>query len=316
MLIAASPLEAAVSRLAKCTAWSYGPQRTSVAEPAAWAALALLGHGRVDDALPPALWLAELQQSNGSVGISADLDEPRWCTSLAMLAWAAVDSANRQQRFAEPLANSARWALAERGKTNPRDSRIGHDTTLAGWSWAADTHSWLEPTCFFVMGLRAAGFATHPRVREGVRLVADRLLPAGGANYGNTMVLGQTLVPHLQPSGIAMLTLAGETAASDKRVAASLDYLAANAKAATTPASLAFALLGLTAHGRRPGDADRRLARAIQFEGGPASPDASAVLPPSTYELALTLLAAEPAASWFAEFLVEPLLPLRQEANS
>ena len=176
-----------------------------------------------------------------------------------------------------------------RGSLLPLNSNIGHDTTIVGWSWAAETHSWLEPTCFHVLALKAAGQGEHPRVREGLRLITDRLLPTGGCNYGNTQVLGQTLLPHLQPTGIAMMALAG-TSVQDNRIAASLRYLAStlqneqSSSRAMPTASLCFGLLGLTAHHRRPPAAGKWLQAAYEQV---MQQD------PSTYKLALLALAAK-----------------------
>jgi hypothetical protein len=65
------------------------------------------------------------------------------------------------------------------------------------------------------------------------------------------MVMDQILRPHLQPTGLAMLALAGESD-RDGRIAKSLDYLAGELSPRTAAASLAYGLLGLAAHGRSP----------------------------------------------------------------
>ena len=88
---------------------------------------------------------------------------------------------------------------------------VGHDTTLQGWPWVVGTHSWVEPTAINVLALRSAGQAGHPRCREAVKLLLDRQLPEGGWNYGNTTVLGHVLRPQVQPTGLALAALAGET---------------------------------------------------------------------------------------------------------
>ncbi len=253
-----------------------------MAEPAALSALALAAHGEVDAALAPAGWLADVQQSDGSVGISAAECEPRWPTSLAMLAWSVVDRLGKSQRYTENIERAAQWSLADRGKTAPRSPKVGHDTTIVGWSWAADTASWLEPTCYHVLGLSAAGHADDPRVAEGVRLISNRLLPDGGANYGNTTVLGQQLVPHVAPSGIALTALAGRSS-NDRRIEGTLRYLQSAVSESTTPISLSWGLIGLAAHGWRPLFADDWIEAA--FGNDAWSPLAS-------YEKALLLLAA------------------------
>ena len=274
-----------LAHLAAAPQWTYRGGKISAAEPAAWTALALTAHDRCQAALRPAQWLAGMQQENGAVGVSAEQDEPRWPTSLAILAWTSLDRSCSNDRYAANIERAVLWSLHSRGKTAPREPRIGHDTNLVGWSWAADTHSWLEPTCLFVMALKAAGRGDHPRAREGVRLIVDRLLPGGGANYGNTLVLGQELLPHVQPSGLAMLALAGESL-DDSRVEKTLAYLERSIVADTTPASLSYACMGLAAHRRRPTSASERINTALdQHPQGP-------------YEQALLLLAAQPAEAW------------------
>jgi hypothetical protein len=277
-----------IQRLAAAERWTYGASQNSAAEPAAWAALALIAHGEVDAALQPALWLANLQQANGAIGVSAAETEPRWPTSLATLVWCAWDHASGASRFAEQVQRAVRWGLDDRGETSPRSAMIGHDTTLTGWSWASNTHSWMEPTCFFVLALRAAGYGAHARTLEGERLVLDRLLPDGGANYGNTMVMGQSLLPHVEPTGLAAWTLTGHLAA-DPRLEKSLAFLEREIGPPLAPASLAFAGLGLTAHGRRPADVGKWCSKALEGSAGP---------PLAVYEQSLLLLAARADLDW------------------
>jgi hypothetical protein len=218
-------------------------------EPTALVGLALVVHNRMDAARLSARWLADQQARDGSIGIAASRPTPCWTTSLAALLWQSIDATDGTGQFRGPLDRAVEWAIADRGQAAPRKPHVGHDTTLVGWSWAANTHSWLEPTALFVLALKAAGRARHPRTREAVRLIIDRLLPSGGCNYGNTTVLGQELLPHVEPTGVAMMALAGE-AHNDPRIERSLVYLQRELAAETATASLCYGLLGLAAHGR------------------------------------------------------------------
>jgi hypothetical protein len=276
--------------LAASRLWRYRASTKSAAEPAAWTALALAAHGRFDEARRPAAWLASLQQPDGSVGVSEAESTPCWPTSLAMWAWIIVGRRRESDQFDAHINAAIEWAIANRGKSAARSSHIGHDTELSGWSWAADTHSWLEPTCMFVLALRAAGYGDHARVREGVRLIIDRLLPDGGANYGNTIVLGQPLVPHVQPTGLALIALAGEDEKKlkDPRVGMSLDYLASAIDEHTSATSLAFACWALRAHGRDSSHIDACIASSLERA------DKSRL---AEHELALLLLAEAAATS-------------------
>lgn len=222
----------------------YSRDSAPASEPTALAALALTAHGRADDAARAIEWLGRVQAADGSVGVREG-ESPGWPTSLAVLAWLGTSDFGRYQ---PRIDRGVAWILATRGETMPQVSEFGHNTEIAGWSYADKTSSWLEPTALHVAALKSAGHDDHVRTREGVRLLIDRLLLGGGCNYGNTVVLGQTLRPHVQPTGIALLALAGEGDASG-RIGKSVAWLRQAIGQETTTVSLAWALLGLWAHG-------------------------------------------------------------------
>ena len=197
--------------------------------------------------------LAHWQSPDGSIGIGPGERKPAWPTSLALVAWSHIGG------FAEPAARAQKWLLNAKGEPVDKTPDLGHDTSLIGWSWAEKTHSWLEPTAFAVLALRASGQSAHARTREALRLLEDRLLATGGCNYGNTTVLGSELRAHAQPTGIVLTALAGERSA---KLAKSIDWLRANLAADTSPASLAWGLMGLRAQDALPAEADTWLAEA------------------------------------------------------
>ncbi len=166
-----------------------------------------------------------------------------------------------------------------------RIEELGHDSTLIGWPWVEGTHSWIEPTAWAVLALKSVGLAQHARTREAVRLLIDRLLPDGGCNFGNTFVLGQQLLPHLQSSGVCMLALAGEKD-NDPRIGRTADYLEREISRHTATASLSFSLLGLAAHDRQPALVGPLLAAAAER---------MLVRDRSAHKLALLALAAQAA---------------------
>ena len=237
-------LASTLDQLAQRPVCGYAAGAAPASEPTALAALALAAHGRGGDAAPAAEWLGRIQADDGSVGVREN-EMPGWPTSLAVLAWHAT---NENRRHDERIARAIAWILAARGKTTPQPSEFGHDTQIAGWSYAEETSCWIEPTALHVTALKRTEHTQHARTRDGVRLLIDRLLPGGGCNYGNTVVLGQTLRPHVQPTGIALLALAGETDVSG-RVEKSIAWLRHSIGPATSTASLCWALLGLAAHG-------------------------------------------------------------------
>ena len=113
-------------------------------------------------------------------------------------------------------------------------------------------------------------------------MLQDRLLPNGGCNYGNTVVFGQTLRAHVQPTGMCLLALAGQSD-SAPRVARSIDYLQRELTARTATASLCYGLLGLAAWQRAVPQADEWLSAAAKR---------AIARDPSSYKLALVALAA------------------------
>jgi len=111
------------------------------------------------------------------------------------------------------------------------------------------------------LALKAAGRERAAAAREGVSVLIDRQLPGGGLNYGNTYVLGQLIRSHVQPTGIGLLALAGESDPSG-RLNKSIAWLRRNISPETTPLSLAWALLGLSAHQSNVTQSDEWLAAA------------------------------------------------------
>jgi len=217
------------------------------AEPTALAALALAGNGRSADAQKAAAWLAQQQLLDGSVAVRPGENKPAWPTSLALVVWQQL---NQDRHFDTAIAKATAWLLAAHGTGSERNEEVGHDTTLIGWSWAENTHSWLEPTAFAVLALSALGKREHARAKEAIRLMENRLLDSGGCNYGNTTVFGRELRAHVQPTGIVLLALAGGPPSA--KAQKSIDWLASQLGPQTPPASLAWGLLGLRAQGVVP----------------------------------------------------------------
>ena len=262
--------------------WGYRPQGASHAEPLALAALALAGHGRRDGALRVCEELIRYQADDGSVRADRDAQIARWPTGLAILAWQSVARQGEASAFACPIEKGVRWLIKCRGEVVGDPSGLyGHRSELVGWPWVEGTHSWVEPTAFGVLALKASGQGDHGRVREGVRLLIDRQIPGGGWNYGNRLSLGRSLRPHIEPTGLALLALAGEEVA-DGTLNEPLGYLRQVLDGEIAPASLSYGVLGLAAHGLASGNAPSQLEAAAQ------RPDEAH----SVYALALLGLAA------------------------
>ena len=196
----------------------------------------------VDDAMQI---LTAAQFPDGRVCVTPQHKNAFWPTPLAMLAW------RWSREHQQPREKGANFLLGldqMRLVDDPDAATIcGHDPTIKGWPWIAGTSPWLEPTAFCLMALRLAGFEAHERTQDARRLIMDRQLPAGGWNYGNTIVYQQELRPMPETTGIALQAITGLALRQD--VAESIDYLKSQLPRLTTPFALAWAVLGLAAWG-------------------------------------------------------------------
>jgi len=252
-------ISSSLERLVQQPICGYIPGQSPASEPTALAALALTGSSLHTPAQKAAEWLADLQTEEGSISVRPGAEKPRWPTALAVLTWQVVGGT--PNRFERQIERALAWSLSLFGARFKPNVDVGHRCMLSAWPWVEGTHSWVEPTALQVLALRASGLGKHPRTREARELLIDRQLPAGGCNAGNTIVLGQAMRPHVQPTGLAMLALAGERDAGGV-IDRSLSYLENALSEETTPTSLCWGLMGLTAHDRRPAGADDWLSKA------------------------------------------------------
>ena len=242
--------------------WGYRQGGKPASEPTVLASLGLLASNGDDHDTRLAVgkashWLTTIQRPDGGVGISVELTTPEWPTSYAMVLWQVTGNES------PAVTKGCHWLLGHQGITFPKpaDSPLGHDTTIPGWSWVNETYSWLEPTAMAVIALRRAGYADHPRVRQGVALIRDRVVPEGGWNFGNNVTFGTSLRPKPGPTGIALVALA-DGSSPTPLVERSLDYLSHELLKVRSPESLGWGLIGLAAWGRLPKDADAWLAES------------------------------------------------------
>jgi hypothetical protein len=245
--------------------WSYQAGGVVAAEPTALAALALASHGRLDVAHRACQRLVNLQTADGSVPVTASQPGPCWTTGWAVLSWIKTQRSAGKATYRENIDRAIGYILSLHGRTFG-SSDLGHDSRLDGWPWVEGTHPWSEPTAINLLALKASGQGTHSRAVEASAMLIDRLLPEGGCNYGNTIVLGRVLRPHVEPTGLVLAALAGEADPSG-RIERSLNYLERAASQTAGGASLAYALLGLAAHDRRPAKAGDWLAAAARQTG-------------------------------------------------
>ena len=192
--------------------------------------------------------LAAEQLDDGRVCISQKFPDAFWPTSLAILSWhGSTEHAGSQSRAVNFLLNT----FGRNWQRKP-DSPVAHDTSIKGWPWIENTHSWVEPTGLALIALRTSGYEKHPRAIEAIKLLLDRQLLKGGWNYGNTIVFGKQLHSMPGPTGIALQALA--VLVPREQIENSLIYLKTTVKKLYTPFALGWSLLGLSAWNERPVD--------------------------------------------------------------
>jgi hypothetical protein len=215
----------------------------------AWAATALVyGEDFADELRSARDYLAAEQREDGRVCVCSFCEEAAWPTPLAILAWTG------SSEHLEARERAVRFLLTHTGRHFPKvpNSPVVNDTSIRGWPWTLDAHSWVEPTALAIMALDVAGKGAHERVREATRTLTDRQIDSGGWNYGNTVVFGQTLHPLLDVTGMALQALAGRVPLAE--VEESIALLRQGAPTARTPWTLGWSLLGLGAWGEPPED--------------------------------------------------------------
>lgn len=205
-------------------------------------------------------YLQKHQDAMGRVCISPNHPKASWPTPLAILAWHSSTKFGLSEKLA------SQFLLTFTGDHFPKSDPpiIGHDPTIIGWPWIADTHGWIIPTGMAILALQVSGLGAHARVKEGQSMILDRQLPHGGWNYGNTSVFGKDLHPLPECTGIALQALANDT--DLQYVERSLDYLLKKLPTLHTPISLGWALLGLGAWGLRPSHAEELILTSLDFQ--------------------------------------------------
>ena len=236
-------------RLAACAApdggWGYHAGQPGHLEPTCLAVAALGADvAKYGDALRRALvFLAAQALPDHSYRLQRGRPQAAWTTALVLFAKTAVnaDAAERSLIAGRLLTLEGRIVQ----KDPEVEDMLDIDLQLLGWPWAENTFSWVEPTSWACLALRAAGQGSHPRVAEGLRLLLDRAFETGGVNYGNRVVLGKPTEPMPGPTAVMLLALQG---IEDPRIDATAGYLRTHARQATDLEHLAWVRLALACH--------------------------------------------------------------------
>jgi Squalene-hopene cyclase C-terminal domain len=245
--------------------WGYQAGGSTRIEATAWAVLALISETpspSITSALQRGFTLLrKTQLRNGSWPPFPGHAKGCWATSLACLALhAGGEASDRVSKGTAWVINSwpAEHRLACRLKNRflTRRQITKQNPELVGWSWTPGTASWVEPTAYALILLRALRASSLPRganrrVRLAERMLYDRMCPGGGWNTGNPLVYGVGGIPRVGPTVWALLALPHHAARTENQQ--SLCWLERTYAAIQGRASLALAHLGLRCYGRKVG---------------------------------------------------------------
>ena len=120
---------------------------------------------------------------------------------------------------------------------------------LRAWSWARGTASWVEPTAYAVLALKANQMRDHERVKVGEAYLLDRACYDGGWNYGNKEVLQVKLEPMPTNTCFALLALQ-DTDRNHEVVKKSVTYLEQEIAARQSSMLLALGAMCLSIYER------------------------------------------------------------------
>jgi hypothetical protein len=241
--------------------WGYYEGHGSRLEPTCWALLGLHSAGALDaPAISASSDLFRRWQRDDGLLLEPELrteDRPNLAFN-GLAAWLLV-------QHPELAARTSVSALVD-GVTRAKGIRIPESTinrqddALQGWGWIDGTFSWVEPTCWGLLALKSAAKIfpiVETRVNEAERLLIDRCCPAGGWNYGNSNMLGQTLRPYVPTTALGLMAM--KERRDDACVERSLAFLKAQRLSEPSAMALGLTIIALRAFGENVTDVEGML---------------------------------------------------------
>ncbi len=197
--------------------WGYAPGQRAQLEPTCFGILALsLEADKHRQALDNARdFLAKWAGADGSYRLANGREEAVWPTALVLFVQTVLAPEGGPTGNLEKTAG---FLLGTRGMV-PDAVENGElhdiDVKLTGWPWAEKNFSWVEPTAWACIALRHLGQGKHARVQEGLKMLLDRAMDAGGINYGNRRILGRLTDPIPGPSALMLLAVQPDRTEAD-----------------------------------------------------------------------------------------------------
>jgi uncharacterized protein (DUF362 family) len=265
--------------------WGYSPLQPGHLEPTCLSLLAIQPEaGRFEPAISSAVtFLKTNQHSDGTFRLQRGRLQATWPTAITLL---TLD------RLGNPLGSQdagLQQLIRIHGEVVQEDPEVADmmdiDVRRIGWPWALATFSWVEPTTWAVIALRALGQLEHPRTQEGLYLLLDRAFEDGGINYGNRFVLGKRTDPIPTTTALMLIAIQGY---EHPRIEAAEKFLLDATIGLEDLEHLSWTILALSLKGESAEVQNRReqLSNAIER----ATSEGRAI---TNYRLALAILALD-----------------------
>lgn len=229
--------------------WPYYHGRRSRLESTCWAVLAL---GEPLTGSPVASWI----QPDG-LAVEPSTGVP----NHAFNALAALVAGRPPAASADIGAGIVAALLAARGEVVAASPLIRQDVTLQAWSWTPGTFTWIEPTSWCLLAVKARDGRSDVarwRIETAEHVMRDRECPGGGWNFGNGEVYGKGLPAHVPTTALGVLAMQDHT--RDPLVERAVAFLESHALVEASTSALALSALALAAIGRQAGRLVTRLA--------------------------------------------------------
>jgi uncharacterized protein (DUF362 family) len=272
--------------------WGYAPGDAAQLEPTC---LALLAAAQLGDKYAPVIgkgrmFLARCRNAEGGYPLAHGRGEALWPTAQVLFTELALGATP------DVLSKTAGFLLSYKGRIpnvpahdelKVMDPNHDIDLNIVGWPWAENNFSWVEPTAWACLALRRFGQADLPRVRDGLAMLLDRAMDAGGVNYGNRRILDKILEPIPGPTALMLVALQGH---KHPRIDAAVRYLLSELDTGDLE-HLCWGRIALDLHRTQPG---AEAAIAALGERIPTAVEERRSVPwvrPANVRLALTALA-------------------------
>ncbi len=240
--------------------WGYYPGKASRLEPTCWALLALLPNDPTSSARLSAHrdFLQRSRREDGLFVEAAISGEHRPNLGFNALAAILLDRHDLGMKVAPDFVVSA--LVQHKGVKLAQSSINRQDNALQGWGWIDETFTWVEPTSWCLLALKKASSRSNEaraRIQEAERVLIDRCCDAGGWNYGNSNMLGQTLHPYVSTTATGLLAM--QDRRQEPCIVRSLAFLTQHRVAEQSAMALGLTLIALRVFDLPRDDVQERL---------------------------------------------------------